>query len=646
MIKNMKFSIRTLFISLTLFAVVFVSYIAYVLSSNAMNKLFLQESKKHFEQSVRFTQSILDNELLKLESAFGTIAFKDEDIQAFINEDKDYVHALLQRPLSQTFEFAVIIPKGQEPILSGNFLYNTDNLVSQLQQIKTASVTKHIIPIFNDENHLFMVITRGIIDPTTLEVIGLFAAGIEISNNIELLNKIKVSSKLSRVDIYYGDSKILYDSTEKHQQLCMMLNKYDEVLVCPNKKGVVGYRHSLDFNFNKSSLNVKMISDNEILDDLSILLKRDLLIIFVFMAGMVILFIGISNKLFIQPIDLLKSYASNLVLGKQVEKDLVLHVKEYDDLFLYLKQTFQEIMKKQQELIEAKTKQEEISKALVEQQQKLDEYLKTIDDYVMVTKTDLRGVITFASSAFCRLSGYTKEQLNGQTHAIMKDPQASKELFTNMWNTITSGNVWHGEMSNMDINDRRYWVKAYIAPIYENNQIVGYTSIKEDITDKKRVEELATKDYLTKLYNRHYITARLQEMELDYQRTKEKFCVIILDIDYFKNVNDTYGHLVGDKVLIDVANNIKDSCRASDIVGRWGGEEFLIILPRIDENNCYSVADKIRQAVERANFDEIGSVTVSIGLCIYQDDLETTLKLADERLYKAKKNGRNQVVCN
>jgi len=103
---------------------------------------------------------------------------------------------------------------------------------------------------------------------------------------------------------------------------------------------------------------------------------------------------------------------------------------------------------------------------------------------------------------------------------------------------------------------------------------------------------LATKDYLTKLYNRHYITARLREMELDYQRTKEKFCVMILDIDYFKKVNDTYGHLVGDKVLIDVANNIKDSCRASDIVGRWGGEEFLIILPRIDENNCYNVAEK------------------------------------------------------
>jgi diguanylate cyclase (GGDEF)-like protein/PAS domain S-box-containing protein len=646
MIKNMKLSIKTLFIALTLFAVIFVSYIAYILSSNAMDKLFLQESKKHFEQSVRFTQSILDNELLKLESAFGTIAFKDEDIQAFLNQDQEYVRTLLQRPLSQAFDFAVIIPHGQKPIFNSNFLYNTDNLVSQLQYIKTASITKHIIPVFNDENHLFMVITRGIIDPTTLEVIGLFAAGIEISNNIELLNKIKVSSKLSRVDIYYGDTKILSDSTENHKQLCMLLNKYDEIFICPTNKGIVGYRDTLDFNSNKSSLNVKMISTSDILDDLSMLLKRDLLIIFLFMTGMVILFIGISNKLFIQPIDLLKNYASNFVSEKDVKTDITLHIKEYEDLFLYLKQTFQEILKKQQELIEAKTKQEEISQALVEQQHKLDEYLKTIDDYVMVTKTDLRGIITFVSSAFCRLSGYTKEQLIGQTHSIMKDPQASKELFTNMWRTITLGNVWHGEMSNIDIHGRRYWVKAYITPIYENNQIIGYTSIKEDITDKKRVEELATKDYLTKLYNRHYITARLREMELDYQRTKEKFCVIILDIDYFKKVNDTYGHLVGDKVLVDVANNIKDSCRASDIVGRWGGEEFLIILPRIDEDNCYSVADKIRQAVETANFGEVGRVTVSMGLCVYDNDLESTLKLADERLYQAKRNGRNQVVCN
>lgn len=646
MIKNMKLSIKTLFISLTLFAVVFVSYIAYILSSNAMNKLFIQGSTKHFQQSVRFTQSILDNELLKLESSFGAISFEDDDINAFLNQDQEYVQRLLQRPLSQTFDFAVIIPHDKKPILSGNLLYNTDNLLSQLQHIKTASITKHIIPILGNENHVFIVITRGIIDPTTLEVIGLFAAGIEISNNIELLNKIKVSSKLSRVDIYYGDTKILSDSTENHKQLCMLLNKYDEIFTCPTNKGIVGYRHTLDFNSNKSSLNVKMISSNDILDDLSTLLKRDLFIIFVFMVGMVILFIGISNKLFIQPIDLLKNYASNLVSEKEVKTDITLHIKEYEDLFLYLKQTFQEILKKQQELIEAKTKQEEISQALVEQQEKLDEYLKTIDNYVMVTKTDLHGVITFASSAFCRLSGYTKEQLIGQYHSIMKDPQTSKELFMDMWGTITRGNVWHGEMSNIDIHGRRYWVKAYITPIYENNKVVGYTSIKEDITDKKRVEELATKDYLTKLYNRHYITARLREMELDYQRTKEKFCVMILDIDYFKKVNDTYGHLVGDKVLIDVANNIKDSCRASDIVGRWGGEEFLIILPRIDENNCYNVAEKIRQAIEKVNFGEVGKVTVSIGLCVYHNDLETTLKLADDKLYKAKRNGRNQVVCN
>ncbi len=116
----------------------------------------------------------------------------------------------------------------------------------------------------------------------------------------------------------------------------------------------------------------------------------------------------------------------------------------------------------------------------------------------MVTKTDLHGVITFASSAFCRLSGYTKEQLIGQYHSIMKDPQTSKELFTDMWEIITRGNVWHGEMSNIDIHGRRYWVKAYITPIYENNKVVGYTSIKEDITDKKKSRRIGYKRLFNK----------------------------------------------------------------------------------------------------------------------------------------------------
>jgi diguanylate cyclase (GGDEF)-like protein len=129
------------------------------------------------------------------------------------------------------------------------------------------------------------------------------------------------------------------------------------------------------------------------------------------------------------------------------------------------------------------------------------------------------------------------------------------------------------------------------------------------------------------------------------QRDKTPLTIAIIDIDKFKSVNDTYGHQVGDKVLVGVADVMLNNIRATDILGRWGGEEFMLILPNTSLEHASVHADKLREIVEQSNFSPVSRVTISMGLSscanfVYQKQL---IELADNALYEAKENGRNRI---
>lgn len=242
-------------------------------------------------------------------------------------------------------------------------------------------------------------------------------------------------------------------------------------------------------------------------------------------------------------------------------------------------------------------------------------------------------------------SGYSKEELIGKTHSILRDPAMPKELFEELWRTIRSGRDWSGEICNITKTKEKYWVKAHISPVYdEEKNIVSYTAIREDITDKKIIEELAITDRLTQVYNRIQLDRVLQSEVAKSNRYKTPFSVI-LDIDKFKSVNDTYGHQVGDSVLKESAALLKANIRESDTLGRWGGEEFLIIAPNSDTDSACALAQKLRAAMEDFCFTTVGQKTGSFGVSTYKegDDEESVLKRADDALYKAKEGGRNRV---
>lgn len=162
----------------------------------------------------------------------------------------------------------------------------------------------------------------------------------------------------------------------------------------------------------------------------------------------------------------------------------------------------------------------------------------------------------------------------------------------------------------------------------------------------KKLELLSTTDKLTKLYNR---TKLDQVLENEFNRAKSNlsdFGVIFIDIDYFKSINDTYGHQTGDTFLIEFSNLLKDYCKEKYIVGRWGGEEFLIISSNAKKGELIHTADKLRKTIESYSFSEVGNKTASFGCTLYNAKDQSTIPIisrADEALYNSKKSGRNKV---
>ena len=176
-----------------------------------------------------------------------------------------------------------------------------------------------------------------------------------------------------------------------------------------------------------------------------------------------------------------------------------------------------------------------------------------------------------------------------------------------------------------------------------------------DVTEQKRIEtllqqqneklvELSSIDALTGIFNRRVLYERLDYEMKRTGRTNKPLSVIIMDIDHFKQVNDQNGHLVGDQVLIQVAKLIRQSVRKTDIIGRYGGEEFMIILPDCSAAEGSKVAEKIRLAIQNAAFDAGLKVSISGGVAEYTNQaIEKLVEDADNNLYEAKRNGRNVI---
>ena len=184
----------------------------------------------------------------------------------------------------------------------------------------------------------------------------------------------------------------------------------------------------------------------------------------------------------------------------------------------------------------------------------------------------------------------------------------------------------------------------------EYNEITSFLGYLSDITELKdneiALKNLSRTDQLTKVSNRMHLDEILQSQHYRFSRDEELTSIILIDIDFFKSVNDEYGHLVGDSVLVEFSSLLEASIRAGDVLGRWGGEEFLIILPHTNLKQAQQLAQKLQKKVDNNIFTTVKHKTASFGVAIFEKDMsiETVIDIADSGLYRAKESGRNCVV--
>ncbi|MFZ5574810.1 MAG: diguanylate cyclase [Pseudomonadota bacterium] len=422
---------------------------------------------------------------------------------------------------------------------------------------------------------------------------------------------------------------------------------------------------------------------------------------------------------------------------------------------------------------------------------------QALDAHNIVSVTDAQGRITAVNDKFCEKSQYSREELLGQTHRLLKSGRHPPEFYEDMWRTISAGKVWHGELCNRRKDGALYWMSSTILPFLgedglprryvavrtditaikeaqqalENSQerleqlvatrtaelaareqvlrsltdaaqdavimidasaavthwnpaaerMFGYSAaemlgkdlhmfivperylaqyqagfahfvrtgegpaigrtltlrakhrdgrefpvdislsavrlhgawnavgIVRDATDRVQTEErlrqLATTDTLTGVRNRRRFDEVLATEIQRAARYSGALSLILFDIDHFKRINDSFGHQTGDQVLVQLAVTVGEAIRSTDLLARWGGEEFAILLPGSDQNAARILAEKLRLRVENQVFPDVSHITCSFGVAewVPGDRAEDLLRKADDALYRAKANGRNRV---
>lgn len=267
-------------------------------------------------------------------------------------------------------------------------------------------------------------------------------------------------------------------------------------------------------------------------------------------------------------------------------------------------------------------------------------------------EVDLRGNFTFVNDALCRLLGYSREEaigLNYRAYTPQEDWENVYRAYNSVYRTGTSLR-WY-PMTQLTKDGRRRYVENSVLPLRnEKGEIIGFRGISRDVTERKMLEqklsEMATHDPLTGLPNRVLLDDRLNVGLAQAQRNGSRLAVMMLDLDWFKRVNDSYGHGVGDELLKLVAQRLASNLRKSDTVGRMGGDEFVLLLPQIGGvDDATKVAQKILDSFGEP-FAINGyklSVTTSIGIAVYPesgDRADVLLTNADTAMYYAKEEGR------
>ncbi|WP_458413689.1 EAL domain-containing protein [Schinkia sp. CFF1] len=311
-------------------------------------------------------------------------------------------------------------------------------------------------------------------------------------------------------------------------------------------------------------------------------------------------------------------------------------------------------------IIKDVTKQKKNERQLEQTFKKLKDFQYALDVATNLSISDRYGKIIYVNDRLCEVSKFTREELIGQSHRILNSGSHKNDYFQDLWETITQGKVWNGELRNRTKDGKIWWANATIVPFLDkDNKPYQYMAIRTDITDQKllenelqvqkqKVERISYIDYLTGLPNRLLFEEELRRKLEEARINKQMFALMVVNLDGFKFINDTIGHKTGDKLLKEVALRLNQTRTMDDFVARIGGDEFAIIVSNMKE------MDAIHQIAR--NFLEIFDwpflidsyeffITASIGISLYPyggENVDSLIQNADLALYRAKEIGKNQ----
>lgn len=287
----------------------------------------------------------------------------------------------------------------------------------------------------------------------------------------------------------------------------------------------------------------------------------------------------------------------------------------------------------------------------VEEQRRLaSSVFQSSHDAILIT--DAASVVLDVNQAFCELTGYSREEVVGQSPSLLKSGHHDEDFYRRLYQTVAQQGYWQGEIWNRTKAGAISVVLMTISAVRDaDGKLTHYVGVFNDITQRKeseqRLERLAYYDALTELPNRSLFRDRLEQAIRNSRRDSQPLALFFIDLDRFKEVNDSLGHVVGDELLIDAALRIVACVRSSDTVARLGGDEFTVILPGLEDRPAIErLADKIVEALA-APFvlgESTACVSASVGISVYPDDaedLDALIEAADKAMYEAKARGRN-----
>lgn len=272
---------------------------------------------------------------------------------------------------------------------------------------------------------------------------------------------------------------------------------------------------------------------------------------------------------------------------------------------------------------------------------------------VSVMIADINARLEYVNAAFEKLTGYSAAEVLGKNPRFLKSFKTPAATYKALWTELRAGGTWEGELYNRKKNGETFWEYAHFAAIKdESGAVTHFIAVKEDMTRQKLQEQQIMRqayyDALTDLPNRLLSLDRLSQLIKEAEREEHRVAVLFIDLDDFKKVNDSLGHEVGDKLLIETAERLSQVVRSGDTVGRLGGDEFLILLGDISEPlDAGQVAENVIGQFKDRPFNIDGRelvLTCSVGIALYPKDGDspsTLLRNADSAMYHAKDAGRN-----